>query len=186
MANHDYLPRNGKNIGYDELRFAISHAFNFEPHTFDGAMKQYLDANFSRSDTPASSLNLDDLATLGAHQSGVEFDGSISRGDIYTGNNIDYDPRVFGPVAKDLGLDNIGWHHHDKFVTIEVAAKARYNREKVAVAENKWFNASESQMTGSPGTTALYLLTMWDDDEEAAPKSWVKSFFGKFGGQHNI
>ena len=53
------------------------------------------------------------------------------------------------------------------------------------------------QMMGSPGTTGLYLLSMWyatpvnlpthalsdrrlrDDDNNAAPKPWVSSFLGE-------
>lgn len=44
---------------------------------------------------------------------------------------------------------------------------------------NPGFNASKAQMDGSPGTTALYLTTLWDDEADGAPKAWVKAFFGR-------
>ncbi len=64
-------------------------------------------------------------------------------------------------------------------MTVEVAAKARAARVKDAMAANKGFNASANQMQGSPGTTALYLTTLWDAEKDGAPKKWVRAFFGK-------
>jgi len=68
------------------------------------------------------------------------------------------------------------------YITVEVAAKARAARQIAAKKANPAFNASEAQLMGSPGTTALYLTTMWDEDAGAAPKAWVRSFFGKLVG----
>jgi hypothetical protein len=59
-----------------------------------------------------------------------------------------------------------------------VAAKARAARVRDAMKVNKNFNASEAQMAGSPGTTGLYLTTLWDAEADAAPKAWIKAFFG--------
>ena len=84
---------------------------------------------------------------------------------------------MWGSVARSLGLyDNGG----EGLVTVEVAAKARAARVKDAMAANKGFNASENQMNGSLGTTALYLTTLWDAEKDGAPKKWVRAFFGEF------
>ena len=117
------------------------------------------------------------LADLAAHDA-VEFDGSLSRNDFdVTGDDNHFDPAVWGSVARSLGLyDNGG----EGLVTVEVAAKARAARVRDAMAVNKGFNASENQMNGSPGTTALYLTTLWDAEKDGAPKKWVRAFFGEF------
>ena len=81
-------------------------------------------------------------------------------------------------MARDLGLRGKG--AKDGVVTVEVAAKARAAREQAAREANPDFNASELQVDGSPGTTGLYLSTLWDEETRGAPKAWVKAFFGTF------
>ena len=46
------------------------------------------------------------------------------------------------------------------------------------MAANKDFTVGV--VNGSIGTSAFYLYTMWDDAAQAAPKSWVRSFFGEY------
>jgi hypothetical protein len=61
-----------------------------------------------------------------------------------------------------------------------MAARARAARVKDAKSRNPEFNASASEVMGSPGTTGLYLTTLWDDRVGAAPKAWIRAFFGMF------
>ena len=90
---------------------------------------------------------------------------------------------MWGSVARSLGLyDNGG----EGLVTVEVAAKARAARVRDAMAVNKGFNASANQIQGSPGTTALYLTTLWDAEKDGAPKKWVRAFFGEFGFHSSV
>jgi hypothetical protein len=124
----------------------------------------------------ASTFNLEDLK---AHDK-IEFDGSLSRNDFCFGDDLHFDPQVWIPVAKDLGLYKIGRSQEDKLVTIEVAAKARAARVKKAMKVNLQFNASAFEQAGSIGTTALYLAALWDDEVNATYKSWVRPFFGKY------
>lgn len=63
-------------------------------------------------------------------------------------------------------------------MTVEAAAKAQAARIVDAKKANPSFNASENQITGGQGTTALYLTTLWDDEAGAAPKSWIRAWFG--------
>lgn len=65
-------------------------------------------------------------------------------------------------------------------MTVEAAAKAQAARIVDAKKANPTFNASANQMTGGQGTTALYLTTLWDDEAGAAPKSWIRTWFGTF------
>lgn len=90
-----------------------------------------------------------------------------------------FDPRIWATMSKRLGLYDVGRDPMSKYVTVEQAAKARASRVADAMRVNPTFNASTNEMLGSPGTTALYLVTLWDEAVGAAPKEWIKSFFGK-------
>ncbi|KAL2129037.1 hypothetical protein VTI74DRAFT_8311 [Chaetomium olivicolor] len=172
MANHGFLPRSGLNIDLATLRSAVAGAYNYESTAFDGPFKEALDFKLSTSGN-ASTFHLADLAKHDA----IEFDGSLSRNDFALGDNLHFDPTIWATAAKRLALDETGRSETDKYVTVEMAAKARAARVRDAMAVNKHFNASKAQMDGSPGTTALYLTTLWDFDVDAAPKAWVKAFF---------
>ncbi|KAK0610944.1 Chloroperoxidase [Immersiella caudata] len=173
LANHGFLPRSGKNIDIETLRVAVKAAFNYDPNTFDNAFQQAVDFNLTTTGNP-NTFNLDDLALHDA----IEFDGSLSRNDIYFGDNLHFDPAIWGRTSRRLRLNDYGPDKKELYVTVEAAAKAAAARVADAKKVNPTFNASESQQMGSPGTTALYLVTMWDEDAGAAPKAWVRSFFG--------
>ncbi|KAK4234934.1 Chloroperoxidase [Achaetomium macrosporum] len=172
LANHGYLPRSGLNIDLETLRYAVVAGFNLERTTQDGAFNLAIAFNLSTSGN-SSTFHLEDLRLHDA----IEFDGSLSRNDFYLGDNLHFNPAIWHTVATNLGLYKTGPSKEDKYVTVEVAAKAAAARVKAAMAANKHFNASESQMQGSPGTTALYLTTLWDDDAGAVPKSWIRALF---------
>jgi hypothetical protein len=155
LANHGYLPRDGKNIDYAMINKASQEAYNFAPGF-------YVDA-----------VNLVDLAR---HDT-IEADGSLTRNDIYFGDDVHFDASVFAPVARDLGLDHS--HRADRYVTVDTAAKAAKNRLDLAKRANPAFNASAIQHATEYGTTALYLLTVWDEQKQASPKSWVHALLGK-------
>jgi hypothetical protein len=172
LANHGYLPRNGKNIDYNQINEAAQAAYNFEPGFYKEAVNMVFKFNISTTDRPSESFNLLDLAR---HDT-IEADGSLTRNDIYFGDDVHFDASVWSTVAKDLGLDH--YRYIDRFVTIERAAKATKNRYDLAKSVNPEFNASAHQHDTEYGTTALYLLTVWDDDQNAAPKSWIKALLG--------
>ncbi|RFU75033.1 chloroperoxidase [Trichoderma arundinaceum] len=172
LANHGWLPRSGKNIDLPTLQAAVSGAYNYAPDTFDVVFKQAQACNLSTTGN-YSTFHLADLAKHDC----TEFDGSLSRNDFYFGNSLDFDPKIWATMSKRLDLDNVGRSPKSKYVTVEQAAKARAARVEDAMRVNPTFNASALEMLGSPGTTALYLVTLWDDTVGAAPKEWIKSFF---------
>lgn len=174
LANHGWLPRSGKDISRDDIQYAISAAYNFAPDTQNFAFELVIAFQLSTTGN-ISTFNLEDLK---AHNR-IEFDGSLSRNDFYFGDNLHFDPEIWVPVARDLGLYEIGYSRGDRLVTIETAAKARAVRVKKAMQVNPQFNASAFEQAGSIGTTALYLATLWDAEVNATYKSWVKPFFGK-------
>lgn len=136
-------------------------------------MQAVFDFQISTSDTPNETFHLEDLK---AHDR-IEFDGSLSRNDFYSGDDLHFDPKIWATMAHRLRLYQ---DEKEKYVTVESAAKARAARVKDAMAANPTFNASAAQQLGTYGTTGLYLATVWDHDAGAAPKKWVKAFFGTF------
>jgi len=175
MANHGFLPRTGKDIDLAAVRQAVSGAFNYIPFTFDSAVQMVWDFNLSTTGN-SSTFNLADVAKHDA----IEFDGSLSRNDFYFGDDLHFDPAIWHTTATRLGLYDIERSEKDRFVTIETAAKACAARVEDAKRVNPTFNASAAEMIGSPGTTALYLTTLWDINAGAAPKAWIRAFFGRF------
>lgn len=173
LANHGYLPRSGRNIDIDAVRSAVSAAYNYAPATFDSAFKQASDFNLTTTGN-ASTFHLADLAK----HDNVEFDGSLSRNDIYFGDNLHFDDKIWATTSARLKLNDLGPEKSERYVTVEAAAMAQAARIVDAKKANPNFNASENQMTGGQGTTALYLTTLWDDEAGAAPKSWIRTWFG--------
>ncbi|KAK2782380.1 hypothetical protein FQN52_000920 [Onygenales sp. PD_12] len=178
LANHGWLPRSGKEIDYDAIDRAAGGAYHFAPGTLDMAVDAVFLANLSSTETYTKTFNLDDLGSPEAHGT-VEFDGSLSRSDfLVTGDALSFDRKIWGPVAQHLGLArHSAKFRKEKYITVEVAAKARAARQEIAKEANPQFNASEFQNLGSIGTTALYLTTLWDDEADAVPKTWLKAFF---------
>ncbi|KAK0755167.1 Chloroperoxidase [Schizothecium vesticola] len=172
LANHGYLPRNGREIDINAIRTAVSVAYNYAPATFDDAFKEAVDFKLTTTGN-ASTIHLADLAK----HDNIEFDGSLSRNDIFFGDNNHFDAKIWAMTSARLKLNDSGPEKLENYVTVEVAAKAQAARVVDAKKANPSFNASANQMRGGPGTTALYLTTLWDDKAGAVPKSWIRAWF---------
>ncbi|KAJ5835677.1 Chloroperoxidase [Penicillium robsamsonii] len=175
LANHGWLPRSGKDIDLPTFQSAISGGYNYEPTTMDGIFQLALNLNLSTTGNQ-STFNLFDLA----RHDNIEFDGSLSRNDIYFGDNVHFDPIIWATVAKNLNLYSTLGSEMNQYVSVESAAKACAARAADAKKVNPSFNSSAMQVMGNPGTTGLYLVTLWDENAGAAPKSWVRALFGMF------
>jgi hypothetical protein len=176
LANHNYLPRNGKDLDYAMINNATQEAYNFASGVPLGLVNEVFQFYISTTNKPNETFNLVDLAR---HDT-IEVDGSLTRNNIWFGDDWHFDATVFAPVTKDLGLSE--YHHADNaggFVTVETAAKATKNRYELAKRVNPVFNASAAQHALEYATTALYLLTLWDEEKQAAPKAWVKALLGE-------
>jgi hypothetical protein len=158
---------------------AAQAAYSFGSGFYTDAVNMVFEFNISTTNRPNETFNLFDLAR---HDT-IEADGSLTRNDIYFGDDVHFDASVWAPVAKDLGLNHDRFP--DRFVTVETAAKATKNRYDLAKRVNPEFNASTHQRRTEYGTTALYLLTVWDDDNNAAPKSWVKALLGNLAASES-
>ncbi|KAF7544094.1 heme-thiolate peroxidase [Stylonectria norvegica] len=173
LANHGFLPRNGMNLNYDLINQAAKEAYNYEDGFYIDAVNMVFEFNISTTATPDKTFHLRDLAN---HDT-IEVDGSLTRNDIYFGDDLHFDATVWAPLAKDLGLEH--GPQRNRYVTIDTAAIATKNRLELAKNVNPSFNASEHQHLTEYGTTALYLLTVWDHAKKAAPKEWVKALLSE-------
>ncbi|KAK4498291.1 hypothetical protein PRZ48_010949 [Zasmidium cellare] len=172
LANHGFLPRHGKNITYNDISSAALHGYNYTDDVYEifYILATQVFTNISTTGDP-STFNLEDLA----RHNTIEQDGSLSRNDIYFGDNLHFSAPVWEPVAEDLGLK--GYGKEDRYISIETAAKAYKARQEAARKANPAFTVSFDQRNGTRGTTALYLATLWDYEAKAAPKAWVEAFF---------
>ncbi|KAK5677206.1 hypothetical protein LTS10_010395 [Elasticomyces elasticus] len=175
LANHGWLPRDGKNITYSDIKTAALNGYNYTDNVYEifYILATQVFTNVSTTGDPTT-FNLEDLA----RHNTIEQDGSLSRNDFYFGgDNLHFSPQVWNPVARDLGLH--GYGPKDSYVTNQTAAKAYMARQKAAWAANPRFTVDFAQRNGTRGTTALYLATLWDYEAKAAPKPWVNAFFSK-------
>lgn len=70
LANHGYLPHDGKNISQDQLVTSLMSALNFDQETAEGQFQQALSSNPEQG---ATTFSLDDLS----RHKVVEHDASL-------------------------------------------------------------------------------------------------------------
>jgi len=98
----------------------------------------------------------------------IEHDGSLSRNDIFFGDNHSFNPAIFNKVAA---------HFTKKTISIETAAKARTDRIAAARAANPRFNFTANENQFSLFESALYLRTFGRGTEGEARRDWVEVMF---------
>ncbi|KAK7915273.1 hypothetical protein PG985_012976 [Apiospora marii] len=189
LANHGYLPRDGRNINKTILSQAATEAYGFPNGFNDFAVDVVLNGHLQTTGTN-DTFHLGDLSRPASHNV-CEFDGSLSRGDLAMGDASHFDIGTWYKTGSRLGLYDLNYDHQHVFnsgngtnhtnpgptayVSVETAARAWSAHYAEDMAANKDF--SVGVVNGSVGTTAFYLFTLWDDATQSVPKSWVRSFF---------
>lgn len=114
-----------------------------------------------------------DMDMLREHNFPIEHDVSLSRMDVYQGDNLNFNQGVFNEV--------LSFYEGMTKATIPVAAKAiwsRVNTQEKLNPDKEIYGPR--QLFLSLGETALYLSIMGDPVTGVAPVSYVKSLFGMF------
>ncbi|KAM0230521.1 hypothetical protein ACHAP5_011357 [Fusarium lateritium] len=158
LANHGYLPRNGLNISLDDLIVAFADAVNLDPAATT------LVGNKALTTGNNVTFDLDDLKKHGI----IEHDGSLSRSDIYFGDNISFNETIWESTAA---------HFTESTISIKTAAKARKDRLEAAAAINPEFSLPAAQAQFSFIETALYLSVFGNTDDGNAKTEWVRTLF---------
>ncbi|KAF3007318.1 hypothetical protein E8E14_005570 [Neopestalotiopsis sp. 37M] len=171
LANHGFLPRSGKNIDVTMVQNAAYQAHNFRTDVLTQAFQQAVEFKLSTTGN-FSTINLENLKKHDA----IEIDGSLSRNDFYFGDDLHFDPIIWATVAKSLSLYNLSGEG-GLYITVGMAARARAARVADAMKANPTFNASANEQMGSPGTTGLWLTTLWDHSLNKTHKDWTSSWF---------
>ncbi|KAF8853286.1 Cloroperoxidase [Acephala macrosclerotiorum] len=164
LANHGYLPRTGLNISMSDLVTAFNLSVNLAP-----AATELVGAKALLTSTTgdASTFNLDDLDEHGV----IEHDGSLSRADIYFGDNHSFNSSIWNSVASHFTSPNI---------SLTTAITARSARLAAAAAVNPAFNMSSTDVEFSAIETALYMSVFSTNSSSVgsvARRDWVQTLF---------
>lgn len=100
----------------------------------------------------------------------IEHDGSLSRNDIFFGNNLSFNQTIW---AQTLAFFT------DYKISVEIAAKARRARLAKAAAVNPKFNLTAGDERSSEIETALYLV-VFGNGTGPANTQWVDILFRKY------
>ncbi|KAK7727913.1 hypothetical protein SLS63_006994 [Diaporthe eres] len=159
--NHGYLPRDGLAITLQDLLTGFTNGVNLDPSATLLVGTKALETSTTGDN---SSFNLDDLSRHGI----IEHDGSLSRADIYFGDNHSFNATIWGTVASFFTEDTID---------VQTAARARAARLAAAAQENPEFNLTSSGVNFSLIESALYLSVFNNGSSSTAVTEWVKVMF---------
>ncbi|KAF2440666.1 Cloroperoxidase, partial [Karstenula rhodostoma CBS 690.94] len=165
MANHGWLPHDGKNIDLVTIQTAFQAAMGFSTESFVGITQQALAVSTTGN---SSTFHLRDLA----HHNAIEHDGSLSRNDQFFGDDLHFNPTIWAATARRYG---IRVPSSSPVITVKTAAKARAARVKDAKVFNPAFNLMDQ--SGSIGGTSVFLTAFWDDGAGGVPKDYAHVLF---------
>ncbi|KAJ7275950.1 Cloroperoxidase, partial [Mycena rebaudengoi] len=160
LANHGYLPRDGKKISIPMILKAASEGFNMAPELILSAAKLGL-----LSGPEPTTLNLDALKLHNL----LESDASLSRGDFALGDNLRFNETIFSTLANSNPTVD--------YYNITSAGQVQHDRLAISLATNPNITNTPKEIQGRSGASAFYLSVMGDPVTGIAPKKFVNIFF---------
>lgn len=192
LANQGYIPRDGRNIDPTQLKNAMLKVMNLEIEAFDSEIAATLDHSTTGNN---STFNLVDSDV---HNS-IEVDGSLSRKDLYFGDNIHFNQWIWNQTASQFEGD---------VITIPIAARSRAYRvaqDAQMVSDedgsafitlkvwlimdhekNPNFTGDANQQFISGLAPAIYMVLLGGPNATHTRRDWVESFFSGSFLQHAI
>jgi hypothetical protein len=162
LANHGFLPHNGKDITEEITTNALFDALHINKtlgsSLFDFALTTNPEEN-------ATTFNLDHL---GRHNV-LEHDASLSRPDTHFGDALKFNQTIFDGTKSFFTSD---------IVNVEMAAKARIARVKDSKANNPEYSMSELGMTFGFGESVAYIIALGDPQTGTVERDRVEFLFG--------
>ncbi|KAK8060813.1 hypothetical protein PG996_010743 [Apiospora saccharicola] len=162
LANHGFLPRDGRNINAQQATSALQDGLNFDPEPFASQIRGSMQV--SRSSNNGTTFNLVDL-----DQKPFEHDASLSRAEAFTGDSLHFNPKVWAQTASHFGGKDV--------VSIEAAAQARGDRVATAKRTDPDFNLTGNALSASYAESGLYLIAFGDKTNGNARTDWIRSMF---------
>jgi len=178
LANHGYLPRNGKQISAAQFSTAIQVVYNVEPSfatlLSNGALSLVSNSTGLLStigNTWLGTINLDNLMMHNA----IEHDASLTRADyIPHGDNWSLQPHMLDTLLSDSETD---------YITPKSLAKSRARREWDSRLKESRIPLSYTAQTLAYGEAALILAALGrvtnGSTELWATKRDIKTWFGE-------
>ncbi|KAK8065500.1 Cloroperoxidase [Apiospora hydei] len=161
LANHAYLPHDGKNIDVAITKKALLDALNI-----DEDLGQFLFENAIITN-PVPNATAYSLADLSRHNV-LEHDASFSRQDAHFGPQDVFDPKIFAETQS---------YWHGPVINVTMAAQARQARIRTSNATNPEYSLSPLGRGFSLGEAAAYLIILGDRDNHTARKNVVEYLF---------
>lgn len=168
LANHHFLPHNGKRISVSVLVDALDDALNLSESGrafFTAQGEKALTISSTQDNT---TFNLRDLKTHNV----IEHDGSLSRADgaVNNGDNWRFNQSIFDETKS---------YWPNETISIHDGANALFLRQKNAKSINPSYDLPYEQLVNAIGQTAMYLGVFGTYAAGDANRAWVEYFFGK-------
>ncbi|KAK7049760.1 hypothetical protein VNI00_005791 [Paramarasmius palmivorus] len=160
LANHGFLPRDGRNISIPTVLKAGLEGFNVHRELLilaakAGLLASDLDEHFS-------------LADIALHGN-IEHDASVSRQDRNLGDNVKFNEDIYTTLANsNPGLD---------YYNATSAGMVQMARMQQSQTTNPNFRNTIKEFQIRTRESALYLMVMGNPETGAAPKKFVDIFF---------
>ncbi|THU83442.1 Cloroperoxidase [Dendrothele bispora CBS 962.96] len=160
LANHGFLPRDGRGLNASVVLDAALTGYNVQPEVLSLAVKLAL----LTSNDP-STFTLDDIKL---HNT-IESDASLSREDFAIGDNVHFNETIFSTLANS----NPGFDFYDT----TSAGQVQQIRLADSEARNPNITNTQKEIFFRSGASALYLGVMGDPETGKAPKEFVQVLF---------
>ncbi|OTA57433.1 Cloroperoxidase [Hypoxylon sp. EC38] len=161
LANHGFLPHDGKGITVNKTIDALGSALNID------ANLSTLLFGFAATTNPQPNATFFDLDHLSRHNI-LEHDASLSRQDSYFGPADVFNEAVFNQT-KSFWTGDI--------IDVQMAANARIVRLLTSNLTNPEYSLSDLGSAFSIGESAAYIGILGDKKSATVPKSWVEYLF---------
>ncbi|KAF9032678.1 Cloroperoxidase [Hymenopellis radicata] len=161
LANHGYLPRDGKNITIPIMMKAGNDGFNVQaPVILLAARVSVMTSTYAWD-----AFSLKDVRLHG----NIEHDASVSRMDEALGSNWEFNEEIYSVLANsNPGSDNYN---------ASSAGAVQHERLQQSLRDNNQTHNTLSEMTIRTRESALYLSVMGNATTGEAPKKFVDVFF---------
>ncbi|KAJ6578680.1 Chloroperoxidase [Mycena vulgaris] len=160
LANHGYLPRNGRNITIPMILDAAMDAYHLQADTILSGAKFGLLSGSAPTTLDLDALKLHNL---------LETDASLSCSDFGVGDNLHFNETIFTTLANsNPGVD---------YYNTTSAAQVQDARLADSIAINPNVTNTAKDFFFRTGTSAIYLSVMGNPLTGVAPKKFVQIFF---------
>ncbi|CAG8973617.1 hypothetical protein HYALB_00002182 [Hymenoscyphus albidus] len=165
IANHGFIPHDGKNIDLTTMLDGIDNAVGLQ-----ATGRTFFANSFNRIAAVSSTgknttINLNDLSVHNV----IEHDGSLSRLDIAQGDHVSFSQTTFDETKSFWPAEKI---------SIKDAGTAVKRRQQTQTRANPQYNLSPALLNTTVAQSALYLGLFGNFVDGNADKAQTVFFFG--------